>query len=79
MDKLYLWYNPKKDYIYSKICRNCLTPINKKNQYGHILLTTLSYFNGNVYADLSAYKCYKIMAKERDTRYKRLSNRLDEN
>lgn len=76
MEKLYVWFNPKTKQVYHKLCRNSNTPIGQYNQYGHILLTTLSYFDNKLYANLSYRKMYRIMAKKRNKRYKRLFNRL---
>ncbi len=76
MEKLYLWFNPKKKQVYHKLCRNSNTSIGSYNQYGHILLTTLSIFDEKVYSDLSYRECYRIMANNRNKRYKRLLNRF---
>lgn len=76
MEKLFLWFNPKKKQVYHKLCRNSYTPIGSYNQYGHILLTTLSIFDKKVYSDLTCYQMYRIMAKKRNKRYKCLFNRL---
>lgn len=77
MEKLYLWFNPKRQQVYHKLCRNSDTPIGSMNQYGHILLTTLTIFNDKVYSDLTYRQCYRIMAKNRNKRYKRLLNRFE--
>lgn len=66
MEKLYLWFNPKRKQVYSKVCRICDYSIGSYNQYGHILLTTLTYFGNKVNSDLSNYDCYKILRRNRD-------------
>lgn len=76
MKKLYLWFNPKRKQVYHKLCRNSNTPIGSYNQYGHILLTTLSIYDKKVYSDLTYRHMYRIMAKKRNKRYRRLFNRL---
>ena len=76
MEKLYLWFNPRNKQVYHKICRNCDTFVGHYNQYGHLLLTTLSIFDYKVYSNLSYREMYQIMAKKRYKRKKRLYNKL---
>lgn len=76
MVKLFIWFNPKTEQVYHKLCHSSYTPIGSYNQYGHILLSTLTIFNDEVYSDLTYSKCYRIMAKNRNKRYKRLFNRF---
>lgn len=78
MVKLYIWFNPNTNSFYHKVCRNCTTKIGYTNQFNHLLTSTLSIFDGIVYADLSDFKCYQIMAKKRNNRYKRLLNKLND-
>ena len=76
MEKLYLWFNPYKKQVYHKLCRNSDTRIGSYNQYGHILLTTLTFYDNKIFSDLTYFECYRIMANNRDKRYKRLFNRF---
>lgn len=76
MEKLYVWFNPRSKQIYYKICRNCDTFVGHYNQYGHLLLTTLSIFDNKVYSNITYRKMYQIMAKKRYKRKRRLYNRF---
>lgn len=78
MEKLYVWFNPKRKQVYHKICRNSSTPLGSYNQYGHVLLTTLTIFDDIVYSDLTYSQCYRIMAEKRNKRFRRLFNRFTE-
>ena len=77
MEKLYLWFNPRNNLVYHKICSNCDTHVGCYNQYGHLLLSTLTFYDYKVYSNLTYREMYQIMAKKRYKRKRRLYNRFD--
>lgn len=76
MVKLYIWFNVNRNHVYHKFCSYCSTPIGSYNQYGHLLLDILEYYDNRTYSCLIFKDKYSIAAKKRNKRYKRLLNRF---
>lgn len=79
MERLCIWFNTNRGYIYSKIISSYGLPvqIGSCNSYGHVLLEVFDCRDGCIrcYEPYSSYKL-RIIQERRNKRDRRLFNRL---